>query len=412
MYRGIDRHWAHLTMLTRRSAVQLIGIMFGTSKSYQVRAATVSFGAAKPTPLPEGEASWQQLHLATSKYLTVTASINGAPVSAIIDTGATRSVVNAAWAQRLGLPVSGTLSAAALTRQVSGTLYRVTTLGVGAIVVHNVDISSFDVSAIEGSLSRELPLVVGQDLLASAILEVEFPKDRARLSPSLDPKRVEGFSRLPVSWGQSNLPHIPIGIEDGIRSEAIVDLGSHVLFSISESFARGHGLLDDRPSSTTMTVGVEGTSISRIFSLRALKFGPYVLHDVPACAVSNWNFSQPVNLGWPCFAAFDFLLDTKGAALWLAATPDRLKQAIPRDRSGIGAVRLPDRLLVRHVAENSPAAHAGLHNGDEIMAIDGRAVDADYPSPSERQGEKPAGTRIDMTLADGRALTVILADYF
>lgn len=409
---GIDRHRIQQTLLSRRSAVQLIGIMFGASKSYQVRAATVSFGTPKPTPLPKGEAVWQKLHLATSKYLTVTATINGAAISAIIDTGATRSVVNAAWAKRLGLPVSGTLSAAALTGQVNGTLYRVQTLGLGDVVVHNVDVSSFDVSAIEGSLSRELPLVVGQDLLAAGILEVEFSMDRARLSPSLDPKRLEGFAKLPVAWGQSNLPHIPISIEAGLRSEAIVDLGSHVLCSISEVFAHQHGLLDNRPTSTTMTVGVEGPSISRIVSLRALTFGPYVLHDVPACVVSNWNFSQPVNLGWPCFEAFDFLLDTRGAALWLSATPDRLSQAIPRDRSGIGAARLPDRLLVRHVAENSPAAQAGLRDGDEIIAIDGRAVDADYPSRSERQGEKPAGTRIGMTLADGRSLTIILADYF
>jgi hypothetical protein len=399
-------------MLSRRLVVQLIGVMFGASKSYQVRAATVSFGTDKRTPRFKHDAGWQQLHLATSKYLTVTASINGTSISAIIDTGATRSVVNVACAQRLRLPTSGTLSAAALTGQVNGTLYRVRTLGLGDVVVHNIDVSSFDVSAIEGSLSRELPLVVGQDLLASAILEVEFPKDRARLSASLDPKRVEGFVKLPVAWGKSNLPHIPVDIEDGLRSEAIVDLGSDVLCSISESFAREHGLFDSRPTSTTMTIGVEGPSISRIFSLRTLRFGPYVLHDVPACGVSNWNFSQPINLGWPCFSAFDFLLDTKAAALWLAASPERLKQAIPRDRSGIGAARLPDRLVVRHVAVNSPAAHAGLRGGDEIIAIDGRAVDADYPSPSERQGEKPAGTRIDITLADGRALTVILADYF
>ena len=408
----IDRHRANLTMLSRRSAVQLIGFMFGASKSYQVRAATVSFGTAKPTLLSKDDASWQQLHLSTSKYLTVTASINGVSISAIIDTGATRSVVSKAWAERLGLPVSGTLSAAALTAQVSGTLYRVQTLGLGDVVVHNVDISSFDVSALEDSLSRELPLVVGQDLLASAILEVDFPKARARLSASLDPNRVERYTKLPVAWGASNLPHIPIVIEDGLRSEAIVDLGSHVLCSISESFAREHGLFDGRPTSTTMTVGVEGYSISRILSLRTLKFGPYVLHDVPACAVSNWNFSQPINLGWPCFTAFDFLLETRKAALWLSADASQLSQKIPRDRSGIGAARLPDRLVVRHVAENSPAAKAGLRDGDEIVAIDGRAVDATYPSPSERQGEKAIGTPINMMLADGRNVTVILADYF
>ena len=296
-------------MYSRRSAVQLIGFMFGASKSYQVRAATVSFGAAQAASFPQ--ARWQQLNLATSRYLTVTASINGAAVSAIIDTGATRSVVNAAWAQRLGLPVSGTLSAAALTRQVDGTLYRVQTLGLGDVVVHDIDISSFDVSAIE-------MLAVARTAAGYRPGSSRHRHSRGRISQG--PGTVEPFPRSKAGRGvhqiacrlgaEQSAPYSARNSRTDLRSEAIVDLGSHVLCSVSESFALEHGLLDGRPTSTTMTVGVEGPSISRIFSLRALKFGPYILHDVPACAVSNWNFSQPVNLGWPCFAAFDFLLDT------------------------------------------------------------------------------------------------------
>lgn len=399
-------------MLSRRSSVQLIGYMVGVSKSFQVRAATVAFEASTPAPAAQGEVGWQQLHLATSRYLTVTASINGVAIPAVIDTGATRSVINQGWAKKLALPPSGTVTSAALTQKVDGTLYRVVTLGLGEVVVHDVDISSFDVSAVEESTSSLLPLVIGQDLLSTAILEVQFPLDRARLSLFLDPKRIEGSTRLPVSLEQSHLPRIPVGVEDSLRCEAIVDLGSNVMCSISENFAREHGLLENRPISSIMTVGAEGPAINKVFSLQRLKFGPYILHNVPACAVDNWNFSQPVNLGWPCFAAFNFLLDTKRGALWLSASPDRLAQAIPRDRSGIGAARLPDRLLVRHVAENSPAEHAGLRDGDEIIAIDGRSVDADYPSRSERLGDKPAGTQINLTLADGRALTVVLAEYF
>ncbi len=390
----------------------MIGVMFGTFKSYQIRSQVVSYGSPELAPLSKGEGAWQQLHLSTARYLTLTASINDVPVSAIIDTGATRSIINAELAQRLALSVSGTASASALTRQVSGTRYRVAALGVSGIVLHNIDISSYDMSAIEGAFSREVPLVIGQDFLSTIVLEIDFLHDRARLSPAVKSDVTKGFTKLPVALGKTNLPNFQIGIEERLQSEAIIDLGSNVMCSISEKFAREHSLLDDRPTSTAMNVGAEGVTISRMFSLRGLRLGPFVLRNVPTCAVPDWNFSQPVNLGWPCFAAFEFLLDAPGKALWLAADPEALKRPIPRDRSGIGAARLSDRLLVRHVAENSPAARAGLREGDEIVAIDGRPVDAEYPSASERQGEKPAGTRIDMSLADGRLLTVILADYF
>ena len=399
-------------MLSRRSALFTIGLMVGGFKSYKIQSQTVSYGAYGFGPIPRVEATWHVLHLSIAGYVTLNASINGTPIPAIIDTGATRSIINAAWAQRLALPISGTASASSLTRQVSGTLYRAVSLGVSGTVISNIDISSYDISAVEGVVSRDIPFVIGQDVLSNAVLEVDFPHDRARLSRKVGSDQTKGFSKLPISLGRSNLPNLRISLEDHLQSEAIIDLGSSVPFSISEKFARDNGLLDDRPSSTTMTAGAEGALISRIFSIRELRFGPFVLKNVPVCAVGNWKFSQPINLGWPCFAAFNLLLDAPGRALWLAADSERLEQPITRDRSGIGAARLLDRLVVRHVAENSPAALAGLHVGDQIVAINGRAIDRDYPSAGERQGEKPAGTRIDMTLSDGRSLTVVLADYF
>ena len=399
-------------MLSRRAALLMIGLMVGGFKSYKINGQTVSYGAGGIGLVPKGDAPWQQLQLSAAGYLTLIAAINGTPISAVIDTGATRSIINAALAQRLALPVSGTAAASALTQQVRGTLYRVASLGVSGISRYDIDISSYDVSAVEGAISRGLPFVVGQDVLARAVLEVDFVKDRARLNPSVRVDQVKGFAKLPISLGKSNLANLPVTLDDHVQSEAIIDLGSSVPCSISEAFAQENGLLDGKLTSTSMTVGAEGAMISRIFSLRELRFGPFTLRNVPACAVSNWKFSRPMNLGWPIFSAFSFILDAPGRALWLAADAERLKQPIPRDRSGIGAARLRDRLLIRHVAENSPAALSGLREGDQVIAINGHVIDDVYPPPGERLGEKPAGTQIHMTLADGRLVTFTLADYF
>jgi hypothetical protein len=355
---------------------------------------------------------WNKLELASSRYLSVLAAINGHQLTAIIDTGATRTVISTEFASKLRLPISGSLLTNGLTQQVRGNLYRISRLEVSGLILEDTDILGLDLSAMEGSVSREISLFVGQDLIAKGLLEVEFPNDRARLVTSLDVRTQGSYAKLPISIGQSNLPFSSVELENRQKSQAIIDLGSNVMCSISKDFASSSGLLENKPSSTTMTVGVEGPTIGTLFSIRRLSLGPFVFNNVPACAISDWRFSHPIDLGWPIFSAFDFVLDLGHTSLWLKADSSLLRLPLPRDRSGIGASRLADRLVVRHVGNNSPAELAGLQDGDEIVAINGRPVTADYPSRNERQGEQPAGTSLSLTLATGRTLTLVLADYF
>jgi hypothetical protein len=285
-------------------------------------------------------------------------------------------------------------------------------LHIGAVTVGDLDVASYDLSPIESILGAKITLIIGQDILRYCALELQFDRDRARIGQPSQLARPNGFVNLKIEGEGPDFPSIPISLEGTPGVDAILDLGSSAIVTMSDSFAAANGFLDNRPVSTTMTVGAGGPEIGRIFCLKEAKLGSFIMRRVPVCVVRNWILLRPVHIGWPFLSSFDVDLDLGGRTLWLKTNAKGMAAEFPKDRSGIGGARRADRIVVRHVALNSPAEAAGLHAGDEIIGIDGRRIDASYPPPGERQGARPAGTKIELQLADGRTVNFILADYF
>lgn len=356
-------------------------------------------------------AAWHPLNLAAARYLTLPASVNGTALTAVIDSGATRSVIKDRIALDLGLPYLGATLAGTFTRDVPGSLYRVGELMLDGAAFRHIDVASFEMSQVE-ILAGSVPLVIGQDLLRQVAFEAQFTQDRIRLLDRGAAHAPVGHVRLALQGSGKGFPALPARIEVHGVEHAILDLGSSVPVSLSRDYAAQVGLLKDRPVSTTMTLGVEGPSVSQIFLARNARVGPFVMNQVPVCVIEDWELAQPINLGWPVLAAFDAVFDLGGDALWLKGDPARIAAPFPRDRSGLGGQRRADDILIRHVAMNSPAWQAGLREGDAIVAIDGRMVDAVYPPRGDRMGQKHPGTQFRLTLADRRNVTLTLADYF
>jgi len=389
--------------LSRRSILGLAGFGLAVQAS-RAFAARSLFADGATT-------AWHPLNLAAARYLTLPASVNGTALTAVIDTGATRSVIKDRLALELGLPYLGATLAGTFTRDIPGSLYRVGELMLDGAAFRHIDLASFEMTQVE-ILAGSVPLVIGQDLLRQVALEAQFTQDRIRLLDRSAARAPADHVRLELKGAGREFPALPARIEGHGVEHAILDLGSSVPVSLSRDYAAQVGLLKNRPVSTTMTLGVEGSSVSQIFLARDMRVGPFRMNQVPVCVIEDWELAQPINLGWPLLTAFDAVFDLGGDALWLKGDPVRIAAPFPRDRSGLGGQRRPDDILVRHVAMNSPAWQAGLREGDAIVAIDGRVIDAAFPPPGDRLGQKPAGTRYRLTLADRRDVTLTLADYF
>ncbi|WP_404713918.1 aspartyl protease family protein [Sphingomonas sp. MMS24-J13] len=393
--------------LQRREALAAIG-----GAALFAGRASATAGLRRDSIAGPDQGEWHPLNLGSARYLSLPARLNDKPFNAVIDSGATRSVIRDDLALDLQLPFEGSTLATTFTGPVSGSLYRVDHLALDVASFHHVSVASYDMSGIERSVSSRIPFVIGQDVLRNVAVEMDFPGDRARFLTASTVGHPASHRRLEVQGADRAFPSLAITLEGRLHDYAIIDLGSALPMSISREWAADLGLLRDRRVSTTMTVGAEGQAVSQIFTLRNARIGPFTLAEIPVCVVENWQMERPINIGWPLFAAFDATLNLGADSLWLRPDPVALAKPFPKDRSGIGGVRYTDHIRVGHVAPDSPAWHAGLRAGDDIVALDGRAIDQAWPAPGERQGYRPAGTPVQLGLADGRHMDFQLADYF
>ncbi len=394
----------------RREVLATIGGAI-VSAGFNGRAAA-SAGLTRDRITAPAQGEWHPLGLASARYLALPARINDSAFAAVIDSGSTRTVIRDDLALDLQLPFEGSTLATTFSGDVSGTLYRVDHLALDVASFRRVSVASYDMSGIERSVSGKIPFVLGQDVLRNVAVQMDFPGDRARFLAPATVGRPAAYTRLDVQGIDRAFPSLPIALEGRIHDYAMIDLGSALPMSVSREWADDFGLLRNRTLSTTMTVGAEGQAVSQVFTLRNARIGPFTLHEIPVCVVENWQMERPIDIGWPLFAAFDAMLDLGDDALWLKPDPAVLASAFPKDRSGIGGIRYTDHIRVGHVALNSPAWTAGLRAGDEIVALNGRTIDHVFPAPGERQGYRPAGTPMQLALADGRTIAFKLADYF
>ena len=255
-------------------------------------------------------------------------------------------------------------------------------------------------------------MIVGCDLLRQMVLEVSFPGDKIRMCSPRQQLDTQNLVCVEAALAPGSVVKIPLQVEGNPVPAAVLDTGSNAACSMSRAYAEQLGLFDGRPRSTVLTAGIEGIATDAVITLREVRIGSFTIRRVPATIVDKWILDTPINVGWPLLRAFDMRLDLASSALWLRADERVLAEPFPRDRSGLGAVRLADRLLVRHVAAGSPSEHAGIKVGDEIVAINDHRIDDNFPRPGERQGYKAAGTALNLELAGGKHVRLVLEDYF
>ena len=407
----LDREDDRSSTMSRRRLIRILTLSVPISYSasvwrVQARGAASSLDRA----VSRDCGAWEVQSLKINRFLTCAVSVAGMKITAMIDSGLTRTALTTDLIHQLGLTPSGHSIAKGFSGTLTTAEYQLQNLTAGPVVLDHLTVLGIDHANFP--FPSGVSAVLGRDVLERLVLDVDFPNDSMRLCPVQDQHSRAEFTSIPTSLGPDNIYGIPVSIEGYAVPASMLDTGSNAACSISYAYAQKLGLIDGRPHSTALTAGIEGETADLVTTIREIAIGPFKLYNVPVTIVANWLLQTPMNIGWPMFRAFRTIFDFGASAIWLKADAKILAEPFPKDRSGIGAARLVDRLLVRYVAKDSPADRAGLVIGDIITAIDGRQIDSTYPAPGERQGYKSAGTRMDLELSDGKHVSLILSDYF
>ena len=359
--------------------------------------------AQLPTPAAgvQRVVAWEAMDL-SSGSIVLKVEIAGETIAAVLDTGASHSVIDSSLAKQLGIAAAKSVALNGFSKQVPAQQ------SVGTqITVAGSEYSTSLIIVDMTATGLEQKMILGRDFLDSHVLTFDFASSRFRILDSAEAQELPSEPISLISYTRRIL-RIPVRI-NGHEVLADLDLGNQSALLISVSAAAQ--LVPELPRSTWVTLDVSGLLTTGTVVVPVFSVAGTDLRSVPALVMTLPD-NASANVGLPVFRRFAMTLDLGKSRLWL--TPDAAAIDRPFERNRLGAALEPQEegLKIVHLALNSPAAAAGLAVGDIIVEVDGRRVTRETRSELSRFGRGAAGESHRILTKAGRSLVLQLRDYY
>lgn len=357
---------------------------------------------------------WRILNIGTGDTLIATATVSGAVIEAVLDSGSGATMISKPLAARLGMTnleprrINGLGGKAevGLVRNVEVVLAGQARVLPFAIVA--------DLGAISAAFGRPIDMMLGADVLAGGCVALDFATRRFAFEKSGSFAPGPDWTALVLGHGTRKELFVLASVAGLDPVPLMLDFGSSSALMLSAAYVEAQSLLAGKANSTAALGGVEGVHIVKTFTADKVNLGTLPVASVPAIAHDRWTSESTVgNIGMPLLGQFDIVLDISLGRLWLRPIPAQVRLPMLKDRSGLGLAASPTELTVVHVAAGSPATRSGWAAGDRIAAVKGLPIDTSYTRGSLWQWRYgPAGEKVALKLTDGTTRTLKLADYY
>lgn len=390
----------------------------GMALALPAAASPPSAVAALPVALSladDHESRWVPFTLTPGNQILFTAQLNGRPVTAILDTGVSASVLSRASADRAGLAIKAGGRASAIGGSVAIGSTSLTSLAFGALQRRGGRITVTALPAIATGSAQPVEMLIGHDLLDAYALDIDFDQKRFRLLPS---------GRLPF---QGDMAPLSISRRLGVYVSSATIGGEHLQPMIVDS-GDGASVTVSQPSwqatrpgartrmTTAIAFGLAGPLVSDLAVMPALDLGQLSARDVEVRIEPSGGFSQSLGvagrIGTGLLQRYRVLLDPSAGRMVLGQA-SQSKAATLRSTSGILVSVGTDRLKVIHLMRDGPAAAAGWREGDQICSINGHSIPADYANnPLARWSIDTPGKTVALGMCDGTNRQLTLRQFY
>lgn len=366
-----------------------------------------------PPVVSAARAATVPFELYRGNRVIVESKLNGHETRAILDTGASVSTVDLAYARSIGLPKGQKVEARGAGGVVEAELLANVTLEIGGTRFENATIAAMDLSSVAQQLGRPVTLVVGRELFNTTAIEFDWASRRLTMTPSAQFTPAAGSTVLPVERrGPFNFVKLSVAGLPPI--DALLDLGNGNALKLPSDYWSKHPELANLRYATDLSGGVGGMHEVRYATVPTVDFAGRRFTAVPTMLGRDSQGNQPqygANLGIGMLKQFDLTLDLGRNRVILKPLKDA--PGFDRDRAGIRAVADASALRVAFVSPQGPAAQAGVEADDRIMAINGQPIGEDFFASSlGRWNYAPAGTRVTLALDSGKTVQFALADFY
>ncbi|GAA4713269.1 aspartyl protease family protein [Sphingomonas lutea] len=339
------------------------------------------------------------------------AELNGHPTPVILDTGASATTIDAAYARSIGLPPGRKIQGQGAGGAVDAELVSGVTLEIGGMRFEDMTVGVIDLSLVSRGIGRPVNVILGREFFNSAVVSLDWAGRTLTVNSHASFRPAAAAAELKLSRkGPFNT--IPVAVAGDKPIQALLDLGNGGNLSLPRTYWGARADLSRLRYAESRMGGVGGLHAARVTVLPAVGLGNRTFANVPATLSDSGNDHDPekmANVGIGLLKQFHVDLDLGRDRIYL--TPRRDAPSFERDRSGTRLELVGNRLRVAFVSPQGPAAAAGLKEGDEIVAVDGRQVTASYYQGADWTRGR-AGKSVLLERADGSRVTVTLRDYY
>jgi predicted aspartyl protease len=356
-----------------------------------------------------------------NNHIYMHGAIDGKPVLLLLDTGGA-NVLTPASAKRLGYTPEGAMAASGAGNDQPDLAFA----HGGAVTVGGVTLAKpvfyvIDMGALPDVEGVDLDGLVGYELFSRLAVRIDYPGRTVTFTSPAAFTPPAGAIAVPFEMSD----RIPVvrGTIDSLPGRFWIDTGSRSSLTTMTKFTKDHDLAGKyKPRFEAVNGwGVGGAARSSPVRFHEVTIGSAKVHDVVGDLFTGEksNLADPdaaANLGGGILSRFVVTFDYAHRTMYLEPGPDA-DRAEGYDRSGLFVLRTDGgkALDVKSIIPRSPAAKAGVQEGDRVVAIDGAAI-ATKPVWQWRAmlRERPAGTRVVLKISRGgkpaQDLAITLAD--
>jgi hypothetical protein len=338
-------------------------------------AATATVPTTLPTTLPVEV--W-------SNHIYVKVCIADRDLDFILDTGAGGTSLDLSIAKQLGVRLGNTFTVGgAGAGRVAGAQVADASVTLAGSSIMQPIATAIDFSGLPPREGHRIDGILGYDFVARYVVAIDYARSELRIYDRDRFQYAGPGTSIPIVL-INRFPHIDaaVTLADGeaLRGRFVIDVGSGAGLALTKPFVDEHRLRE-RVGPTihrTSSGGIGGSAPSDFCRVESLSLGAFTVARPIAqlygdsAGVLSARGQWVGNIGGGILRRFTVFFDYQGKRMILEPNA-RLNDAFEADMSGLNLVTNDSlsSIVVANVTAGSPAAEAGLQNGDVVVSVDG-----------------------------------------
>ena len=323
---------------------------------------------------------------ANNNLVIVQTSVNSSkPLSFILDTGASGTVISEKAAKDLGLKLEGQAKASAQGGEIEAAFVKNASLRLSKdIELPKLTLAAIRLSGLEAGTGHKIDGILGYEIFNRFVVEIDYASKLVKFYEPQNYKYAGRGKTISITV-EDDTPFVraevaPAG-RQSFEGKFLVNAGLTGTLAFNSPFVVRNKLLEILSNTKAITFGsiLAGKSAGRIGRVNSLQFGGFLISNPVA------NFSQDAAgddsdaesagmIGGEVLRRFKLIVDYSRRAIILEPNK-QFSDAYEFDMSGASLAAGGEGFKifkVRSLIENSPATEAGLQVGDTITAFNGK----------------------------------------